>query len=65
MRIRLTRCITYREDDEKKEVHVRDVVELKPQILGYKTERGIFCGPDLVALVVSVRAAILVEGISW
>lgn len=41
--------VTYRKNDNEKEIDVGDIMELEVQVLGYKTDGRIFGGSDLVA----------------
>ena len=43
--------MTYTENNDEKEVDVGNVVELKPQVLWYETQGGVFSGPYLVPRV--------------
>lgn len=52
---------TYRKDDQEQEVHVRNVMELEPQILGYEAERRVLGRPDLISAILFARVAILIH----
>ena len=52
--------LTYIENDDEKEVDVGNVVELKPQVLWYETQRCIFRGPYLVPRVTLLDVSLFV-----
>jgi hypothetical protein len=56
---------TYTEDGNKQKVDVGNIVELEPQVFGYKTERGIFGRPDFVPRVFCNDVAVFVSCIGW
>jgi hypothetical protein len=56
---------TYSEDNQEQEVHVSNIMKLKPQVLGYEAERRIFRRPDLISAVVLEGAATLVHRVRW
>lgn len=51
---------TYAEDNDEQKVHVRDVVELKVQVLRYEAYSGVLGCPYLVPRIVGFRVALLV-----
>jgi len=52
--------LTYTENNDEKEVDVGNVVELKPQVLWYETQRCIFRGPYLVPRVTLLDVSLFV-----
>ena len=50
-------------NNDKKKVHVSDIMKLKPQVLGDEAEGSVFGGANLIACEVIDGVAILVFGI--
>lgn len=54
------RC-TYNQDNDKEEEDVGDIVELEPNILGYKRQWRVFGGSNLVSGVAAGRMPLVIE----
>ena len=52
--------LTYAENNDEKEVDVGNVVELKPQVLWYETQRCVFRGPYLVPRVTLLDVSLFI-----
>ena len=59
------RIDTYRQNDNKQEVHVCNVMELEPQVLGQETYGCVLGRSDLIAFVLHQRVTLLVLGLRW
>lgn len=66
-RVRLIRVAgdTYGKDNEEKEIYVRNVVELVPQVLRYETQWCVLRRPNLIPLITCGRMAIGIDSIGW
>lgn len=56
---------THAKDDNEEKVNIRNVVELKPQVLGDETQGCIFGSSDLVPRVLSEGTPIRTAEIVW
>lgn len=52
---------TYVENNDKQEIDVGDVVELKPDIIGNKSQRRILGRPDLVSRVAIIKETLFIS----
>jgi len=65
MYMRRRKSRAYRKDNDKQEVHVCDIVELQPQVLGHKTDGRVLRRPDLVTLIMLQRVSLFILGFGW